>query len=232
MEVTRQKVDNEEIYNFYLKQDNKILEIVFGGNLDLYWSLVNLESNDNYNDSLNEPLVETFTITKENYSIYSLFEELMNDVKEARIFEPIVYENDEEEMENTYPFLDLYREEERCQRLNNELKRSTSYKSLYDGTSITWHSDDENYDVADAVKITKVDDTFVLEFTRPPLTKDKFGFRLPGRVTIRFRNSGSMYNPFNLIFMRMYNKLQEYDPDHHQVDIEELIYPKKLTIKK
>ena len=51
-------------------------------------------------------------------------------------------------------------------------------------------------------------------------------------VSIRFRNSGSRYNPFNIIFMKMFNKLQEYNPEYHQIHIEELEYQKKLTLKK
>ena len=55
---------------------------------------------------------------------------------------------------------------------------------------------------------------------------------MPGRICIRFRNSGSTYDPFNIIFMRMFNKLQEYIPEYHQIHIEEMNYSKKRTLKK
>ena len=54
----------------------------------------------------------------------------------------------------------------------------------------------------------------------------------PGSISIRFRNSGSLYDPFNMIFMRMFNKLQNYDPEYHQIHFEEINYAKKLSLKK
>ena len=39
MEVIK-TIGNQSGYDFYLKEDNKILKIVFGGNLDLYWNLI------------------------------------------------------------------------------------------------------------------------------------------------------------------------------------------------
>ena len=51
--------------------------------------------------------------------------------------------------------------------------------------------------------------------------------------SVRIRNSGSRYGYFNVIFMRMYNKLCQYEPNFHQIHIEEYMYQKKLTkIKK
>ena len=99
---------------------------------------------------------------------------------------------------------------------------------MFDGKTIEWHSDDDRYERSDCVKINKVDDTFVLEFIRPSITEDNFIYRTPGCISIRFRNSGSTYDPYNMIFMRMFNKLQEYDPDYHQIHIEELTYRKTL----
>ena len=48
-------------------------------------------------------------------------------------------------------------------------------------------------------------------------------------TVVRFRNSGSSYDPFNIPFMKFFNKLQEYDPEYHQIHIEEVILQKKLT---
>lgn len=217
MEVIK-KVGNQSGYDFYLKQDNKILKIVFGGNLDLYWNLILHEEKPKYDE-----ITEKFIITKENYFIYSLFEKLMNDVKEANIYEP---EEGDDIFGNTT--------EEDCKRWNERLKNRYNYHELFDSNTetITWHSDDEEYSVADRVKINKVDDTFVLEFTRPNLTRDNFGYRMAGSVSIRFRNSGSRYDEFNIPFMRMYNTMQDYDPNYHQIHPEELNHQKKLTLHK
>ena len=40
---------------------------------------------------------------------------------------------------------------------------------------------------------------------------------------VRLRNSGSRYDPFNILFMNMYYKLCVYEPDYHQVHMEELL---------
>ena len=77
----------------------------------------------------------------------------------------------------------------------------------------------------------KKDENILIEFYRPKLTEEKFGMIFPGTVTIRFRNSGSYYHPFNFVFMRHFNKLQEFDPvldnEFHQLHIEELTYQLK-----
>ena len=57
-----------------------------------------------------------------------------------------------------------------------------------------------------------------------------FTFKEKWTRSIRFRNSGSSYQPFNILFMDVFNKLQEYDPNYHQMHIEEYAYQKKLKI--
>ena len=240
MEVTKIKNDKFDLHNFYLQEGDKVLNIVFGGNLDLYWTLANLKHNDSIEKIQNETYHETFTITKDNYFIYDLFEELMEDVKEARIYKPEVRKTTDGEEESCHYISDPLglsdiheSEEEECERLNGHHRNNWQHKLLYDGKSINWHSDEEEYNVANSVKITKVDDTYVLDFSRPPIRDGKYPFFASlGRIPIRFRNSGSTYDPFNIIFMRMYNKLQEYNPEYHQIHIEEITYHKKRVRKK
>lgn len=220
MEIIKIK-NNRYSYDFYLKEDDKELRISFGGNLDLYWSLtkknINLKQikpSELYKECKKE-LKETFTITKENYYIYTLFENLYNDIKECKLYTEDSY------FDETISYKDR----------NKEYQNTEKYKYLFDGKIIKWHSDEEDYLIADRVSIEKIDDTYVLKFTRPELTEDKFSFRIIGNISIRFRNSGSRYDPFNIIFMRMFNKLQEYNPEYHQIHLEELSYQKKLTLK-
>ena len=221
MEIVKRK-GNQAGYDFYLKQDNKILKIVFGGNLDLYWNLIiQTDKITKYTK-----LEETFVITKENYFIYSLFEKLLNDIKTANIYEPTHPENKDDIFGRAT--------EEKCNKWNNRLKKSYYYQELYDSVTntISWHSDEEEYSAADVVKISKVDDTFVLKFTRPELNRENNYFRLSNSISIRFSNSGSRYDEFNIPFMRMYNELQDYDPNNHQIHLEELNFIKKLTLHK
>lgn len=241
MEITRQYYEREGCYNFYLSEDNKILEITFGGNLDLYWSLKIIrehkEDLDEIMYSTNDEVKDNFIITKENYFIYSLFEELYNDILESRIFVPIHKRKTSDEIELDDDDFDVWNkyDEFDFNKRNEWYKNQSIYQKLFNGKTIEWHSDDEEFSVANRVTIEKVDDTFVLEFTRPYLSESK---RFSGllfssdKVNIRFRNSGSTYDPYNAIFMRMFNKLQEYDPDNHQMHIEEINYQRKLTLKK
>ena len=56
--------DDRNNKDYILKQDEKILKIMFGGTLDLYIQLIN--------PALKEELgYDTFEITKDNYYIYS-----------------------------------------------------------------------------------------------------------------------------------------------------------------
>jgi len=239
MEVTKEYMEREGCYNFYIKEGNKVLKIIFGGNLDLYWILYNYSkigknlSTEKLKKLYFEEIKYQFTITKENYFIYSLFEELYDDIKESRIFIPTDNKLSEEytEEESDFDFM-KYMTEERAKTLNKRHKKLAAYQLLFDGETIEWHSDDDVYDRSDRVVIKKTDNTFVLEFIRPSVTEDNFIHRIPGSVSIRFRNSGSTYDPYNMIFMRMFNKLQEYDPEYHQMHIEELSYQKKLTLRK
>ena len=48
---------------------------------------------------------------------------------------------------------------------------------------------------------------------------------------IRISNSGSRYAPFNIVFMRMFTKLQDIDDINdygHQIHIEEYLYNQKV----
>lgn len=231
MEIKRYKYPYENSYDYSLEQDNKILSITFGGNLDLYWILTIKDEEDenpdfeldkeNYNYIYRE-VKGTFTITKENYLIYLLFDKLYNDLKTCQLFKS------NHQSENSEFFYQDTTEEEYCTKQNNQYKNSPQYKKLYNGETITWYSDDYDLCTADYVTIKKVNDTYELQFTRPKITEENFTMRRKNTITIRFRNSGSRYDPFNIIFMRMYNELQQYDPNFHQLHLEELSYQKKL----
>ena len=53
----------------------------------------------------------------------------------------------------------------------------------------------------------------------------------PRKITIRFRNSGSRYDPFNIIFMRLYQGLCNLDYEYHQIHIEEYLQESKIKKK-
>ena len=114
-----------------------------------------------------------------------------------------------------------------------------NYSELFneESKSLTWYSDETVHEVANILKIRKEDDRFIIEFSsQPHLDGYDEDFHSANYIPIRFRNSGSSYSPFNIVFMRMYNAMKEVDDNDigHQIHIEEYIYAEelKLTRKK
>ena len=210
MEIKRVK-NSEGCYDYQLIDGSRKLDILFAGNLDLYMTLGSGKMiPDNTNVFIN------FDITKENYEIYSLFDAMYNEIVEGKVF--IRDEADEFIEDITGYKLDEF-----------DYKDTYAYKELVDekGT-IRWISDDGPRDVEDSVHIFRLnDDVIRLTFYRNDKPMD-FGFKSCSKIVVRFRNSGSYYNPFNCVFMRMYQKLQDIDPMYHQIHMEELEYVKKM----
>ena len=206
--------DSINYYDYYLKDESQELKIIFGGNGDLYFC----------SKSFVECQEAEFYITKENMIIYNLFSELFKAFQNVEIYTindfDLQYYDDEEELQQKY---DRYKE------WNEELKNSSIYKRLFNNNSITWISDDSisfNYETADTLKIIKEENQFKLEFTYYDCENE-----LPYVKSIRIRNSGSRYQPFNFLMMNFFNKLQEYDPNNHQMHIEEYLYLKNNSKK-
>lgn len=246
MEVTKEEYEFGASY--YLTQDDKCLRIIYGGNLDLYWYFFNKKSRRENTSSIKD-VYESMLITKENYTIYSLFERLISETREGKVYLP-----DEIELEPTFydtfdirdiydvdPFAideedevsltEHYRNEE-SERMNKRIQNSFAYQELTKNNSITWHSDDAPLEYADMVKITEVEEGILLEFTRPNIDITKVDAPLPGTLSIRFSNSGSRYGELVTIFTRMYNRLTEYEPIYHQIHIEEIEHQKRLLLEK
>ena len=216
MVVERNYDKYNEIYNYeFISKDNK-LNISFCGNLDLYFTI--------YGENINE-----FTITKENMTIYNLFDNLYSDIENINIYDeehfPLYIETEEEKKEYLKEKKDEYR-----------LHNRSNYNELFNknNKTITWYSDETAKEVANYLKIIKEEDNFKLEFyTQPYIEGYDRDFNSKYSTTIRFRNSGSRYEPFNACFMRLFNNLQKYNPDYHQITIEEYNQKvKKLKLDK
>ena len=207
IEIKKYKVDG--YYWFDICTDEGIFKIQFCGNLDLYWGYKYRGSIKNIDSS------KSFYITKENYFLYSLFDELYNDVKDYNIFVP-----------------NGVIDEERCIDSNKRLMESDlgNPKKVFNDGKIDWHSDDFDYDMGSNFVIEKLDDCYKLTFNK---SKECTGMFMT--YSVRIRNSGSRYGYFNMIFMRMYNKLREYDYEYdeefHQIHIEEYLSG-KVKIKR
>jgi hypothetical protein len=215
LEITKEK--NEHGYIFTILTDDGKFDISFAGNLDLYWGNV-------YDGNiLEEPNSKQFMITKGNYYLYSLFEELYENIKNCNVFTldetSIFFCETVEELEN---------KRREIKDLNDDLKKSEKYNPnrLFRDGVIEWHCEDFPYEESSVVKIKKEKEKFIVIFEKSKNTDIYLTYH------VRFRNSGSRYEPFNIVFMKMYHKLINYDPEYHQIHIEEYLYQKRMNHKK
>ena len=201
VEIKKTK-DVEGYDRFKITTENGSFDIMFGGNLDLYWYYW---PEENYKDW---PLAKTFTISKENYFIYQKLDELYKNIKEQK-----PYQSKDENSSIVFDSSKL---------INDSPKSQYSYKNLFQNDIIKWYSDDAPLEEASMLEIKYQEDKYIITFHQG---KEDFGFPT---YAIRFRNSGSRYEPYNFAFMNMYNSLSEYDANYHQIHIEEYLYTKKL----
>lgn len=202
LEIKKSKnMHNYDIFD--IMTDNGTFEIAYENNLDLYWRYIYPETIDKADDEV------SLTITKENYFLYSLFNELYDAIKNYTPYSNFPYE-----IEDRY-----------------EKKRVYGNKPLYQNGEIRWYSDDfASFDNASNFSIQKVKDLFIVIFTKSK-TEDFNGCHFP-TYSVRIRNSGSRFEPFNIPFMSMYHKLKEYNNDYHQIHIEEYLYNKRRVKRK
>lgn len=197
---------DERIYDFKIIQDDKELNILFDGNGDLYF-YVNKPNYEEQNQIVN------FEITKENYELYDLFEKLYNTIINCEIYkinESDLEFKDAEEIEEKQLMYDEW---------NRELREYPPYNLIHDGI-ISWRHDDQIFEEANILNIHKEEDKYRLEFILNSKEMSHY-------IDIRFRNSGSRYQPFNRPFMDLYRALQLYGIPDMEEDLKQKKYIKK-----
>ena len=186
----------------HLKENENELTIKFGGTGDLYWTIRSRDVNKH----------NTITITKENYDLYRLFDNLYEDIKDINLHEE---RNVDEEIYRVYNY--------------------SNYNELFnrENKMITWYSDETAHDTANILKIQKEDDSYKVSFgTQPDIKGYDEDSKSDYHISIRLCNSGSRYYPFNTIFMMMYNelvKLEDVNDYGHQIHMEEYLFEKEKT---
>jgi len=210
--VKIEKIQTEKGYTFKIITDDGTFSISFCGNLDLYF---NYECNKCI---LDESSLKKFTITKENYFLYEIFDKLFEDIKNCNVYC----------LDNTLCLDDEEIFEDRSQELNDELRmqEESNPRRLFKNSKVEWHSDDYDYDETSVLYIEKLEEEIELTFQKGRTDV------IPETFTIRICNSGSRHRPFNVLFMHLYNKLIDYNPEYHQIHIEELLYEMKRVRKK
>lgn len=176
----KKKLNFEGTYDIQLVKDGKKLTILWARVLDLYMVL---------EDGERLPFRKTksidFDINVGDKEIYGLFDKLYNDVIDGNIFETASKKKDR---------ITLY-----------------NYNLLVDeNKNIVWVSDDGRFDEVDRMKISKMDNSYRLTFTRTE--NQSIGeFKDPYAIYVRLRTSGSRYDPFYVPFIRMFRSLQGID---------------------
>jgi len=191
---------------FYIEDDNNLgkiftietqdnrLQIYYGENLDLYFVV------DNEN-----PLI----ITKEIYPVYKVFNSLFYNLENGLIFAEGI---------NNLESIEDYKA-----RLNNYKLLAQELKLYKDGV-ITFKSDEVRDiflknadDKRNELKLLKVDDKIILKVN---LDLEKY----PYSRSIRFRMSGSYYEPLVYLFAKLYKELEEIDIENYQIYMEEYMF--------
>lgn len=166
----------------YLKltQNGNTFNILFGSNLDLYFQPVMNRMELFTSDEHLE-----FKISKEDGFLYEAF---------MHLYEKIINYIPLEEMDS------------KREREYQKLKDSYRPFPLVHDKVISWHSDEEDVDTSSILNISKTEDNQIkLEFIKNKPEDDLYL-----TYAIRFRNSGSTYDPFNFRFMELYNSLCNY----------------------
>lgn len=213
--IVRKEKSIMDLDKIILDFGDKYLMIHFAGNLDLYWTLY--EKNREHN-------ISEVLITKENYRIYELFDELFNRIKNCEVYKC----DQKHELERCCQLADYNERIEFFKRVREQLIEAREYdeQSLFKNGIVEWHCDDAPYDESHVLKIIKKDqDSYLVRFEFNE--KERIS-----RNSVRFRNRNSTHHPYNIIFMEIFHKLQSYPLKDSQIHIEEYMYQKKIGMKK
>lgn len=130
------KIDTDFGSCFRINTDDGVFDILFMGNFDLYWRYC-------YSGNILQTDDEkTFYITKENYYLFSLFDDLYNNVKNYKVFSN-----------------DIFNEELKIADKFNDVK-------LFVDDKIEWYSDDFDYEDASVLRIERLLDCYKVTFVK------------------------------------------------------------------
>ncbi len=107
-------------------------------------------------------------------------------------------------------------------------KVSNSKRLFKDGV-IEWHSDDCAYNIGSVLYITKEDNKYIITFQKSKIHLDRVDPFTDFTVTI---GNSSRYNPYNITFMNMFNKLRDYDFLINQINISNYVPIEKSIVRK
>lgn len=204
---------NKDEKRIDIKTDEGTIQIYYSGAHDLHWRY------DYEGCILDQPESKSFTINKDDEIIFSLIDELYNDVKNCNVFilDPLQYYPE-------YTIDEIKKKKRELQSINKRIKESEKYNlmKLFQNNCVEWHCDDFDYEDGSVLKIEKLDDKYIITIEKSKLND------LSLTYSVRLRTDGSRYHPYHMIFMRMYSELMEYDTEQDLSD-EEIPFTMKKT---
>ena len=206
MNIIKKKLAYErgDYYSFNISLNEGTFNILFAGNLDLYWDYP-----CKYQELKNASKKE-FIIHIEDGYIYELITELYESIINYDVFSD-----------------DLEYNEDLKKRM--KVSDESNPRKLCNNGVIDWHSDDYDFEESARVLLEKEGKVYKITFVKGIMEYERPTF------AIRICNSGTRYPYFNNCFMKMYNKLIDYEKemdDYHQISINEYMEDLKLTRKK
>lgn len=211
-----------------LRDTDKKLKIMFGGNLDLYFVL------DWSNGDPN------FLIGKDNYDVYQIFDRLYHNIMNGNIV--LEKENEIDFIISECELLgeDYHKKlkdyEEKKKAVKQDALRIAQKTGLIDGEDIIFKSDEYRAEIAPYFRITKLGNAYQISFGIPKVEsnnldsneRDILYMKELGSIPIRINNSTSRYSMWNLPFMDVYNSLLELQQDYQQISIEEYMIEEEM----
>lgn len=164
-----------------LECENGTCVILFAGNLDLYWTFIPNKSADKKNKY-------SFVIDKSFPFVYNNIEALFDAIVKNKPYKNAYHIDDMELREKELPNY-----------------KSSESLNLIINNKIVWKSDDFCEEEASQLIIEKMKDNFLITF------KKSNSKEYHNTFSIRFRNSGSRYDPYNVSFMNSYKELKDWD---------------------
>lgn len=212
----------------FFRKNSPILVITYAPNFDIYFTLETMKDKN------------SFIIGKDNYEVYRIFDLLYKDIMMGH-----PYKIEEGEMTilkfeaENYGFnlsqkvSDL---ENRYELFRKENLNQAYASGLIDGDKIIWRSDDYAKDVAPFFIIHKRDNFYEIEFGMPEVCRSlnfeeqsayaRYKYR--DQISVRLRQSGSRYIPFDVCFMALFRDFYKLDAQNHQLDLEEYNWDESL----
>lgn len=135
----------------------------------------------------------SFVVNKENYFLYKCFGELYDAIINEMPFK------------NGFVSFDTYSLEH-------------LYYPLVKNKVIEWHSDDGLYEDAAILFIEKNEESYKVTIKEGLLSDINIR-----TSSVRFRNSGSIYDPYNFAFMGLYNQLCAHNFEYEQITLDEYV---------